>query len=457
MKHQLSRWSAGAVFILILSLPSAWPVSALPPDLLDRIRVLPGVSAAVESSSNVPGTRFFQIEFEQPVDHQDPTGPKFNQRMTLLHRSETAPMVLTLSGYSIGTVPLQFELTALLQADQLHVEHRFFDPSIPDPVRWEHLTIAQAAADHHRIVSAFKSLYVGGWLVTGGSKGGMASVYHRFFYPDDVDATVPLVAPSSHGIGDQRYVAFVESRGSEECRSKLRALQKRALKKRRKLVRFMKGDFTILGKDRALESAIVDLPFVFWQFGDANNCNTVPSSEASLRTVFDYLANASGFSDDRSLLFFQPYYYQALTQLGAPAVGDSGLRSLLRYWDEDPAEILPPFGVEKVFHPEVMPEVEDWVRNHGERLLFIYGENDPWSAGAFEVDQSNDSYRLMVTGLRGNHRARLLDLPDESRELALERIRAWLRLPSIQFSPQRLATDPEFRIDPPTRRELFLR
>jgi hypothetical protein len=376
--------------------------------------------------------------------------------MTLLHRSETAPMVLTLSGYSISPVPLQFELTALLQADQLYVEHRFFDPSIPDPVRWEHLNIAQAAADHHRVVSAFKSIYGGGWLVTGGSKGGMASVYHRFFYPDDVDATVPFVAPSS-GIGDERYVPFVESRGTEECRSKLRALQKRALKKRKKLARFMNGDFAILGKDRALESAIVDLPFVFWQYGNANNCNSIPSSEASLRTVFDYLANAAGFSDDQTLLFFQPYYYQALTQLGAPAVGDSGLRSLLRFWDEDPAEILPPFGVEKVFQPEVMPEVEDWVRNQGERLLFIYGENDPWSAGAFEVDQRNDSHRLVVTGLRGNHRARLLDLPDESRELALERIRAWLHLPSIQFSPQRLATDPEFRIDSPTRRELFLR
>jgi hypothetical protein len=460
MKNRLLRSGVAALVALLLLGPSNLPVSGgVPAGLLERIQSLPGVVSAVEGSSNLPGTRFFLIQFEQPVNHQNPGGPRFKQRMTLLHRSETAPMALTLSGYEISTAPLQFELTAIFQTNQLYVEHRYFDPSIPNPVTWQHLTIAQAAADHHRIVSAFKSIYDGKWLVTGASKGGMASVYHRFFYPDDVDATVPYVAPSSHGIGDERYIAFVESRGTEECRSKLQALQRRALKKRKKLAKFMTGNFSILGKDRALEFVVIELPYVFWQYGNAANCNTIPGPEASLRAVFEYLRRTGGLdsADDESLLSRQPYYYQASTELGGPGVGDSGLRSLLRFWGEDGPAILPPLGVEKIFRPEVMPEVENWVRTRGQRLLFIYGENDPWSAGAFEVDETNDSYRLVVVGLLGNHGARVLQLPVQSRELALGRLSAWLNLPEIEFSAQRLATDPEMRIDPPPRRELFLR
>ncbi|WNG31553.1 hypothetical protein F0U62_16010 [Cystobacter fuscus] len=52
------------------------------------------------------------------------------------------------------------------------------------------LTVQQAAGDYHRVIGAFKPLYSGHWLTTGGSKGGLAAVFHRAFYPDDVDATV---------------------------------------------------------------------------------------------------------------------------------------------------------------------------------------------------------------------------------------------------------------------------
>src|SRR5262245_53173303 len=127
MKHLLLRSGVAALAAMLLLAPlNLSAPQAAPDDLLARIRSVPGVVSAQESTSNIPGTRFFRIQFEQPVDHQNPAGPKFNQRMTLLHRSETAPMVLHLSGYDISTAPLQFEIAALFQADQLYVEHRYF-------------------------------------------------------------------------------------------------------------------------------------------------------------------------------------------------------------------------------------------------------------------------------------------------------------------------------------------
>ncbi|MBK6426804.1 MAG: hypothetical protein IPF82_11600 [Blastocatellia bacterium] len=105
-------------------------------DILDRIRDTAGVVSVVEENSNIPGTRFFRLEFEQPVDHNIPVGPKFNQRVTILHRDVNAPTVLEINGYYVIPSSVQFELTALLQANQVHVEHRYFLPSRPDPVSW---------------------------------------------------------------------------------------------------------------------------------------------------------------------------------------------------------------------------------------------------------------------------------------------------------------------------------
>jgi hypothetical protein len=128
------------------------------------------------------------------------------------------------------------EPTFLLGANQLLVEHRFFGPSTPQPATWEHLSVEQAAADHHRIVEAFKPLYSGRWVSTGASKGGMTSLYHRALYPEDVDATVAYVAPNSYGPEDPRYIQFLDRVGDADCRAKLDALQRDVLGRREELV-----------------------------------------------------------------------------------------------------------------------------------------------------------------------------------------------------------------------------
>ena len=62
-------------------------------DILDRIRDTACVVSVVEENSNIPGTRFFLLEFEQPVDHNIPVGPKFNQRVPTHHRTVNPPTV----------------------------------------------------------------------------------------------------------------------------------------------------------------------------------------------------------------------------------------------------------------------------------------------------------------------------------------------------------------------------
>src|SRR6185436_7084690 len=98
---------------------------------------------------------------------------------------------------------------------------------------WSFLTVEQSAADFHAIAQSFHMLYKGAWVNTGASKGGMTSIYHRRFYPDDLDGTVAYVAPSSDGVADPRYDQFLDTVVPAECMAKVRAAQVDMLKNRR--------------------------------------------------------------------------------------------------------------------------------------------------------------------------------------------------------------------------------
>jgi len=424
-------------------------------DFLDRIRALPGVTSVVESTSSVPDTRFFVIQFQQPLDHNNPNGAKFQQRLTLLHRSETLPMVLALNGYFISTNAVSHsELSAYVSSNELQIEHRFFAPSIPKPVKWQFLTIEQSAADDHGVVESFKKIYSAKWVSTGVSKGGMTTVYYRYFYPDDVDASVPYVAPSSHGVSDPRYIRFVNSHGTAECRDSLRSFQNAALKRRNELLPLMKGTFNILGKDRSLEFSILELPFIFLQYYNGQYCTLIPQPNASAEELAKFLNNVGslGGFEDPELRKFGPYFFQAATQLGAPANDEANFGPLLKYSGQDVPAIFPPLGVTKDFDPSVMPAVEQWVLTSGKRFIFIYGYNDPWSAGAFKINPQNDSYRFFVTGLNGNHGSTIWELVPNNRAKVLKKLADWLQSPGIA---SRVNFRPQYQR--PSREELFLK
>ncbi|AFE10024.1 Prolyl tri/tetrapeptidyl aminopeptidase [Corallococcus coralloides DSM 2259] len=213
--------------------PSGWVDT--PPDLsvisdtsLDiavRLEAIPGLTVKENPNGvNVPaGYRFFDLNYNQPADHAHPECQRFEQRVTLLHKADTSPMVLYASGYQVATGVGRSEPQQLLSANQLSVEHRFFDSSTPSPADWSHLTIRQSADDFHRLTQALKPIYTGKWVSTGGSKGGETVVFFRRFHPDDVDATVAYVAPIAKR-NDERFVTFQDIVGGDAqraCRERL--------------------------------------------------------------------------------------------------------------------------------------------------------------------------------------------------------------------------------------------
>ena len=160
--------------LVIAIVCAAWGASAVDADdLTDSLAAIPRLTVVSELPAPA-GFRFFVLNYEQQVNHSMPWKGTFGQRLTLLHRSLEAPMVVTTDGYN-SAGPSRSEPAQIVDGNEI-VSSTFFLPSRPDPADWRDLTIRQAAADHHAIITSLKSLYTGRWLTTGRSKGGMAAI-----------------------------------------------------------------------------------------------------------------------------------------------------------------------------------------------------------------------------------------------------------------------------------------
>lgn len=418
--------------LVACSLPACGDnLTGSPEDLLEKLRALDGVTFEEFPTGTKPYT-YYVLRFTQPVDHGDPGGPRFAQRVSLLHRDLDAPMIALTSGYWDYYGDNPYELTTLLAANQISIEHRYFGESRPAPADWTHLTIRQMADDQHRIIAALRTIYRGAFLSTGGSKGGMTATYHRRFHPDDVDGTVPYVAPISFAAPDLRYAAYLDTIGPPACRSALRAAATEMLQQRRPalLARAQaqaaeeRRAYTRIPIGPALESAVASLEWAFWQYFGVSSCAMVPPPTAPDLELWEFLDRISPVTDndDESIGRFEAYYHQAYAQLGYPDAGAAYLDPHLIFTDADYEGALPA-GLPAYDGGAAMQDVDAFVKGEGARMLFIYGEWDPWTAGSYELGQAADSLRLVQA--QGTHAARIGRLAAEDRARASARLEAW--------------------------------
>ena len=416
-----------------------------PSDLLGKLRAIPGVTA-VRANTDAEGYEYFVLHFTQPVDHENPTGQTFQQEVSLLHRDPDAPMVVLTSGYFDYYLDRKYELTTILSANQISIEHRFFGESRPEPADWTKLTIEQMANDEHAIIAALREIYPGSFVTTGGSKGGMTATYHRRFFPDDVDATVPYVAPMSIGAPDARYNAFFDTVGPADCRAAVRTAATEMLQNRRAAMESRAAAqaehvYTRIALGPSVEGSIASLEWAFWQYYGVNFCDAVPAADASDAELFDFLDTIApiGDNDDVQVALFEAYYFQAYAQLGYPDDNATYLAPYTMYSDHDYDGGLPT-GTPPVYDGGVaMADVAQYIQTEGDRLLFIYGEWDPWTGGEYELGQATDSLKLIQP--EGTHGSRINRLAKADRDEAYAKLAAWTGVPVVPPASGKQAID----------------
>lgn len=383
--------------------------------------------------------KLYELHVKQPIDHEDTTNGFFTQKVYLSHKSFDRPTVIVTAGYDVNRIG-HSELTPLLEANQIKVEHRYFGESVPDSLDYRFLNLKQATSDLHRIRQLFSTVYTNKWVSTGVSKGGATSIFYKYFYPDDVDASVPYVAPINNSYEDQRIYNFLDTIGSESCRNKIKAFQIKLLENREQLMPLLKFYskgakvvYSYLSIGEAFEYAVMEYSFSFWQYG--YDCDDIPNEAADIQAIATHFLSVSdltGFSD-KDIEKYSSFFYQSATEMGFYGYETNEFQDYLidLPTDANPMCLFFTFDMTDKFRGQLLNDLNLWLKTNGDRFIYIYGGNDAWSASAVPYNPEVDSEWFVLKGKHhGNARIRSMTLTEQ--EKLISTLEKWL---SIKITP----------------------
>ncbi|MEN8118582.1 MAG: aminopeptidase, partial [Bacteroidota bacterium] len=288
---------------------------------------------------------------------------------------------------------------------------------------------------HHVVVEMLNDYYSGKWISTGISKGGQTVVYHRWLYPDDVDASVAYVCPLNFGVEDGRHEPFLNTvPGTAEQRKKIEAFQIQILKNRDivlpKLEEYSKqnGYTYRISLDEVLDYCVLEYPFALWQWGRLTD--QVPSADEDIDKLFEHLMEASGpsYFAIEGMEGIKSFFVQAARELGYYGYDTEPFKKYILI--ESAEDYL-----EKIFLPEEMvikynkktpKRVKRFIRKTDAEILFIYGEWDPWSASGFEVPDKDNFLKILKP--KGSHSTRINNLPESQQKEVEDILEKWLEI-----------------------------
>ena len=418
------------LLLLLLVIVSA---NASNKELYQKLCTLKGV-ITVDSLPSDYSTEKYVVTIRQPLDHKHPEKGSFTQRVVISHEGFDRPTVLVTEGYG-GDYALnpryQDELAGLFHTNTVFVEHRYFSGSVPDTVDWQYLTAPNSASDLHLITTLFKQIYPQKWISTGISKGGQTALIYRAFFPNDVDITVPYVAPVSRSAEDGRHEPFLNVVGDKKTRQAILSFQREVLKRRGEIIPLLEKfcmekqlSFRI-SMNEVLDYCVLEYSFAFWQWGTP--ASHIPANSATTEVLFKHLTEISGPDYFATGQPTQAFFIQAARELGYYGYDIEPFKDLLfiRTAKDYLQRIMLPEGITIQFQPELYKKLTNFIETSDPRLIFVYGEYDPWtSVGITKLDGKKNMFVAIQP--KGSHRARINTLPDSLRDKVIKTINLWL-------------------------------
>lgn len=418
------------LLLLLLVIVSA---NASNKELYQKLCTLKGV-ITVDSLPSDYSSEKYVVTIRQPLDHKHPEKGSFTQRVVISHEGFDRPTVLVTEGYG-GDYALnpryRDELAGLFQTNTVFVEHRYFSGSVPDSVDWQYLTVQNSASDLHIITTLFKQIYPQKWISTGISKGGQTALIYRAFFPNDVDITVPYVAPVSRSAEDGRHEPFLNKVGDKKTRQAILSFQREVLKRRGEIIPLMEKfcmekqlSFRI-SMNEVLDYCVLEYSFAFWQWGTP--ASHIPANSATTEVLFKHLTEISGPDYFATGQPTQAFFIQAARELGYYGYDIEPFKDLLfiRTSKDYLQRIMLPEGITIQFQPELYKKLTNFIVTSDPRLIFVYGEYDPWtSVGITKLDGKKNMFVAIQP--KGSHRARINTLPDSLRDKVIKTIKLWL-------------------------------
>lgn len=430
MKNMHIRYAALLLFVLLSASTSSFAQTVLE----QKISAISAIKEIRPLETSEFSEKYVTY-FTQPLDHRHPEKGSFRQRVIVSHAGFDRPTVIVTEGYAAAYAlrpQYREELSKLLNANMIFVEYRYFLESTPEPKDWQYLTAENSADDLHAITTAFKSIYPGKWIATGISKGGQTTLLYRTFYPDDVDISVPYVAPLCYGVEDGRHEPFLHKVSTPENRKKIEDFQLEALKRKATLLpRFEKycteKNYSFRAPiEEIYDYSVLEYSFALWQWGTP--ISSIPATTASDDEIFSHLLaisepgyftadspNASFFVQAARELGYYGYDVQPFKQYLSIQSSEGYLHRLM----------LPEELKDMPFDKTLSKTITKFLKKQDPKMIFIYGQNDPWTAAGVTWLKNKKNIHVFIQP-NGSHLARINTLPEGEKKEVIELIKKWL-------------------------------
>lgn len=431
MKNMHIRYAALLLFVLLSASASSFAQTVLE----QKINAISAIKEIRPLETSEFSEKYVTY-FTQPLDHRHPEKGSFRQRVIVSHVGFDRPTVIVTEGYGAAyALRSQYreELSKLLNANMIFVEYRYFLESTPEPKDWQYLTAENSADDLHAITTAFKNIYPGKWIATGISKGGQTTLLYRTFYPDDVDISVPYVAPLCYGVEDGRHEPFLHKVSTPENRKIIEDFQLEALKRKATLLpRFEKycteKNYSFRAPiEEIYDYSVLEYSFALWQWGTP--ISSIPATTASDDDIFSHLLaisepgyftadspNASFFVQAARELGYYGYDIQPFKQYLSIQSSEGYLHRLM----------LPEELKDMPFDKTLSKKITKFLKKQDPKMIFIYGQNDPWTAAGVTWLKNKKNIHVFIQP-NGSHLARINTLPEAEKAKVMELINEWLK------------------------------
>lgn len=431
MKNMHIRYAALLLFVLLSASASSFAQTVLE----QKINAISAIKEIRPLETSEFSEKYVTY-FTQPLDHRHPEKGSFRQRVIVSHVGFDRPTVIVTEGYGAAyALRSQYreELSKLLNANMICVEYRYFLESTPEPKDWQYLTAENSADDLHAITTAFKNIYPGKWIATGISKGGQTTLLYRTFYPDDVDISVPYVAPLCYGVEDGRHEPFLHKVSTPENRKIIEDFQLEALKRKATLLpRFEKycteKNYSFRAPiEEIYDYSVLEYSFALWQWGTP--ISSIPATTASDDEIFSHLLaisepgyftadspNASFFVQAARELGYYGYDVQPFKQYLSIQSSEGYLHRLM----------LPEELKDMPFDKTLSKKITKFLKKQDPKMIFIYGQNDPWTAAGVTWLKNKKNIHVFIQP-NGSHLARISTLPEAEKAKVMELINEWLK------------------------------
>ena len=351
----------------------------------------------------------------QPVNHDQPGGDKFKQKVCILFRGYDRPTIMVTEGYLWNGFGDAEDIGKNLNANMVHVEHRNFGESFnQDKGKWEYETSAQASADLHAVYQALKPIFKGKWMSAGTSKNGETSIDYAYYYPNDMDLAAAFCSPFIVSLSDKRFGKYLFNEVStEDLRDKMKQNIRKALENgkdglyKKACKHYEEKQLTVPSFAEYVFNCF-DTFFQFFQYTSPSRhqefikniieneeklvsaiCTTIGENrDTDAYTYFVDCAKEQGAPDPG-----YDYFADLLEDTGFKAV--DGVTALLKEEDR--------WLVKHYDNSQRTKMCEYFFVNSTKPLLLYYSKDDPWTAGQPEKTGPNVKKVINPIGVHSSH------------------------------------------------------